>query len=143
MTHTVAQVVYLLGAAGVAVCLDATIIRFLAGKRWPAAFGIALTGLTPFLAAVGGFFLLLATPFYRAQEAWTMTLGFPLMVLVGLLLAAWIARALVLWRLAGRLTGCVVGLIVFACFWAGALAGKRVVWSALDGWGDRAAEIGR
>jgi len=132
LSFTAIQVIFLLAASALTAGADTLTVRWLGRLPWRRSAVIGLLGLVPFAITIAGFFLFLHTPYYESQVAWTMTFGLPLLVFLGLLLVAWIAKTILLCLLAGSKAGLVAGLVIFPLLWAGVLTSKGVLWKTLD-----------
>lgn len=132
LSFTTIQVLYLLIAFGLTAGADAAVVHWLGRKPWNTALQTGLLALIPFAVVIAGFFLLLATPFYKSQIEWTMTFGLPLLVFLALLWLAWIVKIVYLCIVTDTKAGLIAGLIVFPILWCGILAGKGLLWNALD-----------
>lgn len=132
LSYTTVQVIYLLIAFGLTAGADAAVVHWLGKKPWNPALRTGLLALIPFAAVIAGFFLLLATPFYKSQIAWTMTFGLPLLVFLALLWLAWVVKIVYLCISSGTKAGLIAGLVVFPILWSGILTGKGLLWNALD-----------
>jgi hypothetical protein len=132
LSFTAVQVIYLIVASALTIGADTIIIRWLAGLPWRRATFVAVVALLPFAVVIAGFFLFLNTPFYKQQDSWTMLLGLPLAVFLGLLLVAWVTKTGLLCFLSSPKAGLVAGLVVFPLLWAGILSSKGILWKTLD-----------
>lgn len=132
LSFTTVQILYLLCAAVLTVGADALTVHWLGKTPWNKAIRIGLLALIPFVVVVAGFFILLATPFYKSQIEWTMTFGLPLLVFFGLLWLAWVVKIVYLCIASGTKAGLIAGLVVFPILWSGILTGKGLLWNALD-----------
>jgi hypothetical protein len=132
LSFTAIQVIFLLAASTLTAGADTLVVRWLSGLPWRRSAFIGLLGLVPFAVTIAGFFLFLHTPYYESQIAWTMTFGLPLLIFLGLLLLAWMAKTILLCFLAGAKAGLLAGLLVFPLLWSGILSGKGILWKSLD-----------
>jgi hypothetical protein len=132
LSYTTVQIFYLLFASVLTAGADALVVHLLGRMPWGKSVKIGLLALVPFFVVIAGFFLLLATPFYKSQIAWTMTFGLPLLVFFAFLWLAWIVKIIFLCQQSGTKAGLIAGLIVFPMLWSGILTGKGLLWNVLD-----------
>lgn len=132
LSFSAAQTLFLLIAAALTAGADTLVVRRMAGLPWRRSLFVGLLGLVPLAAVMAGFFLFLNTSFYERQNTSTMTLGLPILIFLGLLLIAWIARTGLVCLLAGSKAGLMAGLVVFPLLWTGILSSKGLLWKMLD-----------
>ena len=89
------------------------VLRWLGKGGWPTAAKAAGWGLAPPVVAILGSWAFVRTKFFSETLAWTMIVFLPLFLFLAVLLAAWVVKLIVQWKISGPAGALVVGLVLF------------------------------
>ncbi|PTY01461.1 hypothetical protein DB346_11955 [Verrucomicrobia bacterium LW23] len=125
------QLLWVALATLIFIVVDTAVLTWLGRDGFLGAVVSAVAGVVPFYMVVIGWFIALETPGYQKHVAWTMTMGLPLLALMGMMLGACVVKVVAQCWISGLPGGLACGVLLpFLCM---ALAGPGPsLWSVIE-----------